>query len=156
MAAIEILRLAVPDRSIWIDDRSEAAPMIEDIACITGGSLLIASAFWLSRMAPPDWTTHGELLDESQRAIARWATLQRVVRGINNFMVAIIGGAIAAAAFVPHTRYWMLLWCAILAAVMFCIFLAMLDAFSSLAGYRRALPEAARRSFAEEQDDPTT
>lgn len=130
--------------------------MIEDIACIAVGSLLIAAAFWLSRMAPPDWTTHGELLDEPQRVIARWATVQRFVRITNNFMIAIIGGAIAAAAFVPHTRYWMLLWCAILAAVMFCIFLAMLDALSSLAGYRSALPEAARRSFIQEQDDPTS
>ncbi len=127
---------------------------MEDIACIIGGTLLVFSAYWLSRLRPPDWTESGDMLEEPQRAIARWATVQKYVRLANNVMLAIIGGAIATAAFVPHGRTWILLWCCILAAVMFCIFLAMLDAVSSLASYRRALPEAARRSFGQEQDDP--
>lgn len=129
---------------------------MEDIACIIGGSLLVLSAFWLSRLSPPDWTESGDMSEEPQRAIARWALVQRSVRITNNVLLAIIGGAIAASAFVPHGRTWILLWCTILAAVMLCIFLAMLDAVSSLASYRRALPEAARRSFGQEQDDPTT
>ncbi|GAB5405317.1 MAG: hypothetical protein Aurels2KO_35480 [Aureliella sp.] len=127
---------------------------MEDIACIAGGLLLIVSAYYLSRLSPPDWTESGEMLDEPQKAIARWATVQKFVRITNNVLLAVIGGAIATAAFVPHGRGWILLWCCILAAVMLCIFLAMLDAVSSLASYRRALPEAARRSFGSEQDDP--
>ncbi len=134
--------------------RKRKPTSVEDFACIIGGTLLIFCAYWLSRLSPPDWSESGEMLDEPQRAIARWTMVQKFVRTTNNILLALVGGAIASAAFVPHGRTWILLWCCILAAVMLCIFLAMLDAVSSLASYRRALPEAARRSFGQEQDDP--
>ena len=125
---------------------------MEIFACLIGGAALIACGMALSRLRPPDWQSDGELTEIHQRAIARWAVLQRVVRIMNNSLLGIIGGAIMASVFVPHGRVWMLLWCAILVLLLVCILFAMIDAFSSLAGYRRALPEAARRSFGYEQE----
>lgn len=124
--------------------------------CIVGGFLLIGAAYGLSRLRPPNWHADGDLSEEPQLSIARWAKIQRVVRLLNNSLIALIGIAIIASAFVPHGRSWMLLWSAILLLVLTCILFALLDAFSSLSGYRRALPEAARRSFSREQQDPPT
>ncbi len=128
---------------------------MEDIACILGGSLLILAGAALSKLRPPNWLDGGEMLEGAQRSIARWSAVQRIVRKLNNGLLAIVGGIIVATAFIPHGRTWMLAWCVILALVMLCIFFAMIDAFSSLASYRNALPEAARRSFGE-QSEPNT
>ena len=120
---------------------------MEFAACLIGGlGLMICGAalFWLR---PPNWKNDGELLDIHRTVIERWALLQRIVRWLNNSLLIAIGGMIAATAFVPHGRVWMVLWSVILLLLMIAILFAMIDAFSSLAGYRRALPEAARRSF---------
>ena len=66
---------------------------------------------------------------------------------MNNSLLIAIGAIILATAFVAHGKVWMLLWSGVLLLLLICIFLAMLDAYSSLASYKRALPEAARRSF---------
>lgn len=114
--------------------------------CLTVGLLLVACGFGLSRLRPPDWASEGQLAT-SGRVIARWASFQRLVRLLNNGLIAIIGLSIATAGVLPHGRMWFLLWCAILVALLVCILLAFLDALSSLAGYRQAIPEAVRRSF---------
>ncbi len=121
--------------------------MVEVTACILGGVALIGCSLALTRLRPPDWQSDGELTAPHQRAIARWAGLQRVVRLLNNGLLGFIGAAIMATVLVPHGRAWMVLWCAILVLLLICILFAMIDACSSLAGYRRALPEAARRSL---------
>jgi len=61
--------------------------------------------------------------------------------------VVVIGAGIAASGMVPRGSAWLVLWTAILVALLVCILLAFLDALASLAGYKRAVPEAARRSF---------
>ncbi len=95
------------------------------------------------------------MAEDSQRSIARWTRFQAIIRFANNCLLGLIGCLVFSAAFVPRTKgsqAWILLWCVIMTLVMMCVLLAMLDAFSSLASYRSALPEAARRSFAEEKN----
>ena len=106
---------------------------------ITGAAL-----FWLR---PPNWHSDGEFTEEHRLAIEKWGGIQRFVRYANNSLLILIGSIIVATAFVEHGKVWMLLWSGILMLLLLCIFLAMIDAYSSLASYRRALPEAARRSF---------
>lgn len=129
---------------------------MESIACIAGGICLVACGIALFRLRPPNWKNDGELVDlVNIKAIEWWSTVQRLVRVANNSLMIFIGIAIASTAFIPHGaqatrdsgRAWMLAWGVILVLLLFCILFAMIDAFSSLAGYRRALPEAARRSF---------
>lgn len=120
---------------------------MESIACIVGGLGLIACGLGLFRVRAPNWQDDGELAEEERRAIERWSKVQRIVRYLNNSLLMAIGASIAATAFIPHGRRWALAWVAIFVALLVCILLASIDAFSSLAGYRRALPEAARRSF---------
>jgi hypothetical protein len=120
---------------------------MEIIACITCGTTLIVCAFALTYLRAPNWQEDGELLEEHQRAIERWAKLQRRVRQLNNSLLGIIGATMIGSIFVPRGRGWLVLWSAILVLLLFCILFAMIDAFSSMAAYRRALPEAARRSL---------
>lgn len=95
------------------------------------------------------------MLAEPQRAIRRWALVQKFVRRCNNVLLGILGVLIAYSAAIPRGRGWMLLWCVVLAGLTLCLFLAMLDALSSLAGYRQAVPEVARQSFASDPDEPS-
>ena len=127
--------------------------VLELLYCLTGGGLLLACSFGLSRLQTPDWLSDGELADDPRRSIARWAKVQHWVRWLNNWLIAVIGVLIATAGLVPHGQGWMLLWCVIVVMLLGCIFLAMLDACSSWAGYRKALPEAARRTPGTEQQD---
>lgn len=120
---------------------------MEIVACTVGGLALIGCAIALFKMSPPDWHADGDLVDSEHRALARWARVQRTVRLANNSLLAIIGLGILASSFVPRGQMWLFLWSAILLLLLVCIGFAMLDALSSVAGYRRALPEAARRSF---------
>ncbi|MFK7734506.1 MAG: hypothetical protein AB8B50_00660 [Pirellulaceae bacterium] len=120
---------------------------MEFTACLVGGLSLIGCGIALGWLRPPNWQSDGELAGNQQAAIEWWAKIQRFVRMLNNGMLILIGGLIVATAFIPHGRVWMLFWCGILVLLFGCILLAMLDAMSSLAGYKRALPEAARRTF---------
>ena len=117
------------------------------VACVIGGLCLIGCGFGLSRLRPPNWEIDGELAEVHHKAITRWSSFQRIVRLLNNSLIMIIGALMIASTLVPRGREWMLIWFAILVLLLICILFAMIDAFSSLAGYRRALPEAARRSF---------
>lgn len=124
---------------------------MEMYACLIGGAALLLSGFGLSLLAPPDWTMSGTGLDV-ERSIARWSAFQWRVRRSNNLLLMAIGVSIAASGLVPHGNAWLFLWFAILVALLVCILLAFLDALSSLAGYRHAVPEAARRSFSRTRD----
>ncbi len=124
---------------------------MEMYACLIGGAALLLSGIGLSRLAPPDWTMSDMGFDEG-RSIARWSAFQSRVRRSNNLLMMVIGVSIAASGLVPHGNAWLFLWFAILVALLVCILLAFLDALSSLAGYRHAVPEAARRSFSRTRD----
>jgi len=112
---------------------------------------LVCAAFMLSKLPPPDWSQQ-DMLAEPERAIRRWAILQKFVRRFNNILLGILGVLIAYSAALPRGRSWMLLWCVVLAGLTLCLFLAMLDALSSLAGYRQAVPEIARQSFSSDAE----
>ena len=127
---------------------------MEFAACLVGGVALMICGAGLFRLRPPDWQADGELSEDELRAILRWSLTQRIVRILNNSLMILIGGLIVSTAFVPHGHTWMLIWSVILLSLMMCILLAMIDAFSSLAGYKRALPEAARRSFSSHEMVP--
>ncbi|MEM7477599.1 MAG: hypothetical protein AAF483_21640 [Planctomycetota bacterium] len=101
----------------------------------------------LARLRPPNWQADGALVDGERMAIQRWARVQQFVRILNNSLICAAGFLIAITGSVPHGKTWLWLWTAILLVLMTCIVLAMVDAISSLAGYKRALPEAARRSL---------
>ena len=129
---------------------------MESIACIIAGVGLIASGLALFRLRQPNWQDEGDLSDQNRPAIEWWSNLQSFVRNANNILLILMGLMIFASSFFPHgqgsksdDRTWMFMWIAILGLVLICIFLAMVDAMSSLAGYKRALPEAARRSFSD-------
>ena len=124
---------------------------MEFFVCLVGGVALVGCGIALFRLRPPNWQNDGDLAGDHLKAIQWWSAIQRYVRLLNNSLLIMIGIAIAATGFVPHGQAWMLLWITILVLLLACILFAMVDAFSSLAGYRRALPEAARRSFSQQQ-----
>ncbi len=140
---------------------------MEFFACILGGLGLIVFSLSLFRIRPPEWHEDddngvddgrpGDCALESEcgqdrASNVKRARFQRNVRYLNNVLLAIAGGAIVSSAFVPHGRSWMLLWTAILVVLLFCIMFAMIDALTSLAGYRNALPVAARRTLGDRGD----
>lgn len=120
-----------------------------ETVCIIVGVSLIAAGLAMFLIPQPNWKDEGELVEHHRVAIERWSKVQRYVRKGNNTLIVLIGVLIYASAFMERNRTWGYLWLAILGLVMLCIVLAMIDAMSSLAGYKRALPEAARRSFSD-------
>lgn len=79
---------------------------------------------------------------------------QRGVRRCTNILLGLTGTLVFFCAFVPHGRTWMALWLLIFLALLTALLLAGLDAISSMIGYRKAIPEAARRSFAARDPNP--
>jgi hypothetical protein len=65
-------------------------------------------------------------------------------------LISVIGGLIVCTAALPHGRSWMIAWSAIFSMLLLCIFLAMLDAFSSILAYRRTLPATIRRTLGDD------
>lgn len=130
---------------------------MESAICLIGGGLLVICGVALFWLRPPNWQDDGDLVDYHLKAIRRWGMFQRFVRFLNNLLLVSIGVLIVTTAFIPHgpedpsRRTWMSVWSIILLMLLACIILAMVDALSSLAGYKRALPEAARRSFRSEE-----
>ncbi len=120
---------------------------METIACLLGGAALMLCGLGLSRLRIPDWSLGEDSANQAKRAVARWGKFQRIVRALNNGLLMAMGVIMAASGLVPHGSVWVVLWFSILVVLMTCILLAFLDALSSLAGYREAIPEAARRSF---------
>ncbi len=120
---------------------------MEFAACLIGGLALMVCGGALFRLRPPNWHSDGELLGAHRTVIERWGMVQRVIRLLNNSLLIVVGVMIFSTAFLAHGRLWMVMWSLILLLLLLAIVFAMVDALSSLAGYRRALPEAARRSF---------
>ncbi len=120
---------------------------MEIYACWLGGAALVLSGLALSRLAPPDWAADVDPAIEERQKLARWSAFQWRVRRSNNFLLIMIGACIAASGMLPRGNAWLVLWFTIMVALLVCILLAFLDALTSLAGYKRAVPEAARRSF---------
>ncbi len=121
---------------------------MEFFACILGGAALFVCGLCLFWVRLPNWHENETTLPEPLlKSATRWALFQKAVRYLNNFLVLLAGCAMVSTAFVAHGRVWMLLWIAILLILLLCILFAMIDALTSLAGYRRALPIAARRSL---------
>jgi hypothetical protein len=125
---------------------------MEMYACLLGGAALVLSGLALSRLAPPDWAADVDPAFDEGQSIARWSAFQWRVRRWNNFLLVLIGTGIAASGLMPRGNEWLMLWFAILVALLVCILLAFLDALASLAGYKRAVPEAARRSFSRNRE----
>lgn len=123
---------------------------METFACLLGGTTLVFCGIGLSKMRAPDWSLGEDSAVQANRIIARWAKFQRSVRSLNNGLLMAMGGIMAGSGVVPHGNVWLGMWFSILLVLLVCIFLAFLDALSSLAGYREALPEAARRSFGQQ------
>ena len=120
---------------------------MEFTACVTGGLALIGCGIALFRLRPPNWQNDGDLLESHRTALQRWSIVQSVVRSLNNSLMILIGILITATAFLSRGELWIVMWSLVLVLLLLCIVLAMVDACGSLAGYKRALPEAARRSF---------
>jgi len=127
--------------------------LMEFFACILGGLALMAVSCGLFLIRPPDWRSEEDkAANPTELTKKRFAGLQRSLRYFNNGLLMFIGGGIFASAFVPHGRGWMLLWTGILISLLLSVLLALIDALTSMAGYRRALPEAARRTLGRDHD----
>jgi hypothetical protein len=120
---------------------------MEMYTCWLAGAALVASGLGLSRLAPPNWAADVDPEFDEGKSLERWSAFQGRVRRSNNFLLVLIGTAIAASGMLPRGNAWLVLWFSILVALLVCILLAFLDALASLSGYKRAVPEAARRSF---------
>ncbi len=125
---------------------------MESWVCFLIGVALVISSAMLSRLRPPDWTKIGPIAPESEASLERWSRFQRAIRFINNLLLALIGVLIGATGLMAHTQTWMIVWLSVLLLLMIVVLLACLDAFTSMTGYRRAVPEAARRSFGEQEN----
>lgn len=118
------------------------------------GVSVMASGIGLAFLRPPVWTDGN---DCRQEVIGRWSSFQRAVRRCTNLLVGLTGCMIFVCAFVPpQGRTWMAIWLLVFLLLITVLFLALLDALFSLVGYRQAVPEAARRSFAGREPNPQT
>ena len=121
---------------------------MEPILCFTAGLVMIASAVGLAFLRAPTWTFDIDATTASGRALERLAGIQQSVRRWTNFLLGITGALVTLSAFIPRGRGWMALWCLILIALLSALMLAAVDAILSVVGYRKAVPEAARRALA--------
>lgn len=123
--------------------------MAEQLFCVIGGVCLIIAGVALSRLRPPDWSSASMTTLEQQR-INTYSRFQRGIRWINNRLISVIGGLIVCTAAIPHGRNWIIAWSAIFFFLLMCIFLAMLDALSSIFSYKRTLPSTLRSTLGED------
>ena len=128
---------------------------MEYFACIAGGIALMGCGAGLFLVRAPAWPQDEAPTDKPHDAVTKRSGFQIGVRYLNNFLLIIAGGVIASTPFVPRGRIWMLLWAAILLLLVGCILLALIDALTSLSGYRKALPRAARRSLGSDHEQPS-
>lgn len=122
---------------------------MEQFFCVLLGVCLLIIGIVLTRLQPPDWTSK-HLDDAQQRKVNACSRLQRIARWINNRLISVIGGLIVVTAAIPHGRNWMVVWSAIFSLLLLCIFLAMVDALSSIWAYRRTLPATIRATLGED------
>lgn len=127
---------------------------MELVFCITGGLAMIGGGIALAFVRSPQWALDADTSTKSGRTLQRVIGFQRGVRRSTNILLGLTGGIMLLCAFVPHGRTWMALWLLIFLALLAVMLLAGLDAISSMVGYRQAIPEAARRSFAARQPNP--
>ena len=127
---------------------------MESMLCITGGLVMISGAIGLAFLRPPQWMLGMDTSTKGGQSMERVIAFQRGVRRCTNILLALTGGLVFSSAFVPHGRSWMALWLLIFIALLAALMLAGLDAISSMVGYRKAIPEAARRSFAAREPNP--
>ena len=120
---------------------------METAFCTAFGAAIVIASRWLAVIRQPDWQSDGDLLARPRKELARWATVQHNLRVVNNHTLLVIGLLIALAGWLPHNQAWAVLWGSILTLVFFVLVMAVLDAICSVVSYRKALPEAARRSF---------
>lgn len=127
---------------------------MESVLCVVCGLVTFAGAIALSYLRSPQW--HSDAWEESARGrtIAWWGSFQRKIRRINNLLLAGIGVAVFAGAFVPDGRMRMALWLFVVLAIFTTLFLAGLDAVASMVGYRQAVPETARHALTSSHPNP--
>jgi hypothetical protein len=125
---------------------------MEFLACILGGAALMGCGVGLFFMRPPEWPQDDSFSEALRKSIARWTKFQRGVRILNNGLMMTAGGIMMATGLVGHGRVWMWLWMLILLLLLMCISLALVDALTSLSGYRKALPQAAKRALGSEHE----
>lgn len=125
---------------------------MEFFVCIAGGIALMGCGAGLFLVRAPAWPQEESPPDSDQTSETRRSKFQIAVRYLNNALLIVAGGVIFSTAFVPHGRTWMLLWAGILVLLAMCILLAIVDALTSLSGYRKALPHVARRSLGGDHD----
>lgn len=127
--------------------------MAEQLICVLGGISLMAVSVGLSRVQAPQWSS--KLLTDKERAkIQIYSRFQRALRWVNNRLLALIGGLIVCTAAIPHGRPWMWTWASIFFLLLICIFLAMLDALSSILVYKHSIPSTMRGTLVESSHDP--
>lgn len=134
-------------------DGCRELPM-EPLFCFLGGLTLMGCGAGLFWMPAPVWPESDSDAPSERNSAARWLKFQRTVRNSNNVLLILAGGAMAATGLVEHGKLWIWLWTAILLALLLCISLAMVDALASLSGYRRSLPQVARRALGNDHEQP--
>ena len=127
---------------------------MELILCISGGLLMMGGAIGLAFVRAPQWMLDMDTTTRGARSIKRVAGFQRAVRRCINILLGMTGGVMFVCAFVPHGRTWMALWLLIFLSLLTTLVLAGLDAISSMVGYRKSIPEVARRTFAAREPNP--
>lgn len=118
------------------------------------GGLVMIGAIALAFVRTPQWMDHSDPASKRGQVIQRWGGIQRVIRRCINAVLGLIGALVFACAFVPQGRAWMAMWLFVFLALLTALLLAGLDAICSIAGYRQAVPEAARRSLARGEPHP--
>ena len=118
------------------------------------GGLVMLGAVALAFVRTPQWMGDADPASKRGQTIQRWGGFQRVIRRCINAMLGLAGALVFACAFVPQGRTWLAMWLFVFLALITALLLAGLDAVCSVAGYRQAVPEAARRSFAHREPNP--
>jgi len=127
---------------------------MEFLACILGGVALMGCGVGLFFMRAPEWPQDDSSSEAMRKSITRWTKFQRGVRILNNGLMVAAGAVMVSTGVVGHGRIWMWLWMLILLLLLICISLALVDALTSLSGYRKALPQVARRALGSDHEHP--
>lgn len=126
---------------------------MELVLAISGG-LVMLGAVALALVRPPQWIQESDPNSRRGQMIRRWGGFQRTIRHCINAVIGLAGALVFACAFVPQGRVWMAMWLFVFLALITALVLAGLDALCSVASYRQAMPEAARRSLARREPNP--
>ncbi|MFO1066730.1 MAG: hypothetical protein U0892_22965 [Pirellulales bacterium] len=128
---------------------------MEMIACIVIGSSLILGSIALAFLRRPEWVPEGESAPIAGEAIAQCTHTQLLLRRTINLLLFLSGLMIIATGFIPHekaagvalAKTWGMLWAGVILLLLVVLVLACFEAGSTIVGYRRAIPDAALRSF---------